>query len=187
MTINSVNNTASSFTAGGLNLSTNVLSSTATNGNIVLTPNGTGLVSIAAAYTLPRTDGTAGFVLKTDGAGAVTFQAETSQPFAWSVVTATTQAITENNGYISNAASQITYTLPATAAVGDTFEVCTINAAGFKIDQGAGQTIRVGSAISSTGIAGSITSSGEGDWVKVVALSSTQFIATVQQGNVTVA
>jgi len=187
MTINSVNNTASSFTAGGLNLATNVLSSTATNGNIVLTPNGTGLVSIAGAFTLPRVDGTAGFVLKTDGAGVVSFAAETAQPFAWTTVTATTQAITENNGYISNAASQITYTLPATAAVGDTFEICTFNAAGFVIAQGAGQTIRVGSSITSSGAAGSISSSGIGDWIKVVALSSTQFIATVQQGNVTVA
>ena len=189
MTINSVNNTASSFTAGGYSLASNVISSTATNGNIVLTPNGTGLVSIAGAFTLPRVDGTAGFVLKTNGSGSVTFAAESAQPFAWTVVTGNTQAITENNGYHSlNASQQVVYTIPATAAVGDTFEITALNAFGFKLDQNIGQSIIVGSSTTATGIAGSVTSGGKGDWIKVVCtVANTQFIATVQQGNVTVA
>ncbi len=188
MTINSVNNTASTFTAGGYSLASNVISSTATNGNIVLTPNGTGLVSIAGAFTLPKVDGTAGFVLKTNGSGSVTFAAESAQPFTWTVITATTQAIVENNGYISNAASQINYTIPATAAVGDTFEINSINAAGFKINQNVGQTIIVGTSTTATGIAGSLTSTAIGDWVRVVCVvANTQFIGTVVQGNITLA
>lgn len=59
----------------------NTVSTTDTNGNLVLNPNGTGRVSIANAYTLPRVDGTAGQVLVTDGVGAVTFQSPSSNSF----------------------------------------------------------------------------------------------------------
>ena len=50
------------------------ISTTKANENLVLSPNGTGRVSIASAYTLPRSDGTAGQALITDGLGSVTFQ-----------------------------------------------------------------------------------------------------------------
>lgn len=56
-----------------LDLNGNTLSTTDTNGNLILDPNGTGKVSIASAYTLPRTDGSAGQALITDGSGAVSF------------------------------------------------------------------------------------------------------------------
>lgn len=190
MTINSINNTTSSLTAGNIALSVvaNTIQSTDTNGNLILAPNGTGLVSIASAYTLPRVDGTAGFVLKTNGSGSVSFAAETAQPFTWQVETTGPVTIIENNGYISNGGSQIDYIIPATAAVGDTFEICAITSFGFKITQNIGQSIFIGNQLTATGIAGSITSTGVGDWVKVVCVvANTQFIATVQQGNFTVA
>ena len=57
-----------------ITLNNNTISTTDTNGNLVLSPNGTGKVSIASAYTLPRADGTAGQALVTDGNGSVTFQ-----------------------------------------------------------------------------------------------------------------
>jgi len=52
----------------------NTISTSNTNGNLILSPNGTGKVSIAGVYTLPRADGAAGQVLATDGQGNVTFQ-----------------------------------------------------------------------------------------------------------------
>ena len=57
-----------------ITLNNNTISTTNTNGNLVLSPNGTGKVSIASAYTLPRTDGSIGQALVTNGAGSVTFQ-----------------------------------------------------------------------------------------------------------------
>ena len=48
---------------------------TLSNGNLTLSPNGTGLVSIANAFTLPRVDGTAGYVLTTNGLGVVSWAA----------------------------------------------------------------------------------------------------------------
>lgn len=48
---------------------------TLSNGNLTLSPNGTGLVSIANAFTLPRVDGTAGYVLTTNGLGVASWAA----------------------------------------------------------------------------------------------------------------
>lgn len=48
----------------------NSITVTATNGNLVLNPNGTGAVSIAGAFTLPTTAGSSGQVLTTNGSGA---------------------------------------------------------------------------------------------------------------------
>lgn len=56
-----------------LRLDGNAISITDTNGDLILFPNGSGLVSIAYAYTLPRTDGVAGQALITNGSGAVSF------------------------------------------------------------------------------------------------------------------
>lgn len=47
--------------------------------NLILNPDvvGAGKVSINGAYTLPNTDGTANYILKTDGAGSVSWQPDT--------------------------------------------------------------------------------------------------------------
>jgi len=63
------------FNVDNLTLDGNTLSSTNANGNIVLSPNGNGLVNIANAYSLPRVDGIDGYVLTTDGAGNVAWEA----------------------------------------------------------------------------------------------------------------
>ena len=61
--------------AGNLRLNGNTLSSTNTNGNISLTPNGSGAVQISGAYTLPTTAGTNGYALITNGTSAASWQA----------------------------------------------------------------------------------------------------------------
>jgi len=73
MSGNALNNSAPIFDVDNLRLDGNTLSSTDTNGDIVLSPDGTGAVNINSAYTLPTADGTSGQVLSTDGAGAVSF------------------------------------------------------------------------------------------------------------------
>ena len=52
----------------------NTVSTTAANINLILSPNGTGKVSINGNYTLPRVDGNPGDALVTDGQGTVSFQ-----------------------------------------------------------------------------------------------------------------
>ena len=56
-----------------ITLDGNTISTTNTNGNLSLSPNGAGKVQVSGAYTLPNADGTANQYLKTDGAGTVSF------------------------------------------------------------------------------------------------------------------
>ncbi|CAB4125415.1 hypothetical protein UFOVP58_133 [uncultured Caudovirales phage] len=83
---------------GGVTItgSTNVISTTVTNANLVLTPNGTGKVSIAGAFTLPRTDGTANQVLQTNGSGVVSWSTVTSGSATLYVGTTLTQTVSAN-------------------------------------------------------------------------------------------
>ena len=57
----------------------NTVSTTAANVNLILSPNGTGKVSIGGVYTLPKLDGNAGDALITDGQGNVSFQKVSSE------------------------------------------------------------------------------------------------------------
>jgi hypothetical protein len=85
----------------------------------------------------------------------------------WSVVTVNT-ALVKSNGYFSNNSSNLTFTLPVTAAVGDTFAVSNMNTGNFIIAQNAGQSIRYGNLVSTVGVGGNLTSSGEGDGITIV-------------------
>lgn len=64
-----------------IELNGNTISTTDTNGNLILSPNGSGKVSIAGAYTLPKVDGSEGYVLTTNGAGAGSWAALPSSSF----------------------------------------------------------------------------------------------------------
>lgn len=103
-----------------LQLNGNTLSTTDTNGNLILAPNGTGLVSIASAYTLPRADGTVGQALITNGSGTVSF-----------ATISTTLNIAGDTG--TDAVSLITDTLTFTGGDGITSAV-TNNAVSFVTD-----------------------------------------------------
>jgi len=107
---------------------------------------------------------------------------------SWSVITDATQALTEGNGYFANRAGGVAFTLPATAAVGDTFAVSALNADGWTIAQNAGQTIRIGNQASTTGVGGSVASTAIGDsLILVCSVADTDFQAVMApQGNLTI-
>jgi len=73
-----------------IQLDGNSINITTSNTNLVLNPNGTGKVSIANAYTLPRNVGANGYVLVSDGAGSVTWAAQSGGGGGGSSDTATT-------------------------------------------------------------------------------------------------
>lgn len=73
----------------------------------------------------------------------------------WSDVTGTSQATTANSGYTaSNASTRITFTLPTTAALGSIVWVAGNGAAGWRMGQSAGQTIRYLGQITTSGTSG---------------------------------
>ena len=106
----------------------------------------------------------------------------------WTVVTGATQTIAVNNGYISNRAGLITYSLPATSAVGDVFEITNINTAlGWTITQAAGQSIRLGNASTTVGVGGSLSSLALGDSIRCVCVvANTTWVTLSVVGNVTI-
>jgi hypothetical protein len=134
--------------------------------------------------------GTTGYVLTSNGAGALpTWQAASGGGLAWSVITAD-QSITVANGYICNKAGLLTLTLPASANIGDTFEVTGINTdLGWKIAQNANQQIFFSGQSTTVGAGGSLASSLKRDSLRaicVVSGASTVWNIVSSVGNITV-
>ena len=108
---------------GDLDVNGNDIVSVA-NGNITITPDGTGKV-IIDGLSYPTADGTADQVLTTDGSGNLTFADASGGGTSWqsSIVTGTTLSAVAGNGYwIDTTSNACTVTLPASASVGDTIE-----------------------------------------------------------------
>lgn len=86
------------------------------------------------------------------------------------VTTAATAALTNNAKHIANRGTLVTYTLPATAAVGTEIDIAGLGAGGWQVNQNAGQSIHVGSVTSTVGAGGSIASSNQYDSVRLICL-----------------
>ena len=64
--------------AGNTYIYENTISTTNTNGNLSLNPNGSGMVKIADTWTLPRGAGTNNYILKTNGSDTATWSQGTT-------------------------------------------------------------------------------------------------------------
>lgn len=151
-----------------------------TNGQLQIGNTGT----FPTAATLTAGTG----VAITNGSGSITISV-TGGGESWTVVTAATQAMAINNGYISNAASgRVTYTLPATAAVGAVMVVTGLSGgSGWAIHQNVLQSVQFGASTTTVGTGGSLTSTGNTDTVTMVcAVANTTFIVLESMGNITV-
>ena len=88
------------------------------NGNISITPDGTGKV-ILDGISYPTADGTVDQVMKTDGAGNITF-GEVSGGEQWQTVkTADFTAVAGEGYFVNTTSGTITMTLPASPSQGD--------------------------------------------------------------------
>lgn len=136
---------------------------------------------------------TNGFVLTSNGTNSPTFK---SIPFPspvyvpppFTVITGNSSNMSVNNGYTSNNAGLVTLTLPATAAIGSFIYVNGLGAGGWKIAQNAGQLIHLGSAVTTTGVGGSLASTNAFDSITLVCVvSNTTWVSqSGSQGNITV-
>jgi hypothetical protein len=107
-----------------------------------------------------------------NGAGTITISQSGAEADAWTEVTGTSQAMSENEGYTANNAALVSLSLPATSAVGDWVEVNGRGAGGWSIIQGAGQQIFFGNVASTAGATGSLDSTLQYDCVKLRALAN---------------
>lgn len=79
--ITDANSKIDNLKVDNIDLNGNTITTTNTNGNLVLDANGTGAVRVSDAYNLPTADGSSGEFLKTDGSGTVSFAAVPSGSF----------------------------------------------------------------------------------------------------------
>jgi hypothetical protein len=183
-TKNSLNNESDSLVVGNFILGTNTFASS--SGDITLSPVGS--VSISGNYTLPNADGTSGQVLTSNGSGALSFQTPVSTAMPWTRIGTGTTAVNAvaNNGYIMvNTTANVTFTLPATAAIGDTFQFINISTAfDFIIKCSPATELFLGNAPGPFGTSGAVTSTDVGDWLEIVCTNTNaQFMACAKQGN----
>ncbi len=114
-------------------------------------------------------------------------RASISGSSVWVDVAAATQTMAANTGYIADdGATLVTFTLPATAAVGTTYEIAGKAAGGWTIVYGAGKSIRYGNLVTTT-TTGSLSSSAQGDCVKILCTTAnTGFTVLSSIGNLSV-
>lgn len=110
----------------------------------------------------------------------------------WVDVTGTTQTIAVNTGYIADNAAQVVFTLPATAALGDTFYITgkgSAGTAGWQLKQNAAQQVFFGALSTTAGTGGSLTSTNQLDSIRAVCVTagaSTIWNIIQSIGNITV-
>ena len=126
-----------------------------------------------------------GVGITTSGAGNTITITATGSGFTWQVVTSASNPITltKENGYITKGAGVVNFVLPAAASVGDTFRIIGYGNL-WTIAQNAGQSIRIGSVVSSAGVLGSVSASMVTDCLDIICVTSNlEFFCDVVQGN----
>lgn len=136
--------------------------------------NGTSTITIGGNYAM---SGAFTFTGTLTGNTAVTFPtsgtlATTSQIVSWNDVASTPQALSVNQGYVTdNGASLVTYTLPSTAALGTIIEISGKSSGGWTITYGTGQIIHIGNS-TTTITTGSLSSTNQWDYVKLLCVTA---------------
>jgi len=158
---------AQTFTDGGILLGsgTNPFTVTAqpTNGQLLIGSTGNDPV----LSTL--TEGSN--ITITEGAGTITIAAAISD-VTWSTVTDAAKTIVVSEGYVGNRGTDITYTLPATSALYDIFEITNIGAGMTVIAQGANQYINVVNSTTTVGAGGSLTATDQFASIKLICIEA---------------
>lgn len=163
--------------------SANVMSALATANRAILTTGTTGIPALTAlavdgqlmigstagapaAATLTAGSG----VTITNGSNSITI-AVTGAGFVWTDVTGATQTLAVENGYVTDRGGGVTYTLPASASLGD--EIIIVGKLGLTtIAQNANQSIRMSSSISTVGVGGSVVGTNVGDCITLTCTTS---------------
>ena len=149
--------------------------------------NGQLLIGNGTGYTLATITGGAN-VTVTNGAGTVTIAASgggSGGGYTWSTITANQSAVAGEGYFVT--ANAVDVALPATSAVGDSFQISLDGGTSWTISQGAGQQIFIGSSSTTAGVGGSLASTAQGDVVELVCrVADTEWRVVDVIGNITV-
>ncbi len=190
---------ADTYTASNLLYSngTNTVTGLSTTNNASLSTNATGVPtwlaltdgqvvigsSAGAPLAANLTAGTG--VSISNGHNTITISSSGAEP--WVDETGASVTMTANTGYTSDdGASLVTFTLPATAAIGDWIEINGKGAGGWTLIEGTGQIIHFGNQ-TTTITTGSLSSTNQWDCVKLRCVTAnTTFTVVSAVGNLTV-
>jgi|SRR5271166_94171 len=152
------------------------LTTLATDGQLIIGST----AGAPAAATLSAGTG----ITITNASNSITISSSSSG-FSWTDVTGATQTIAAENGYITDRGGGVTYTLPASGSLGDTFII--VGKSGIAtITPLALQQLLIGSVSGTAGITGTAVSNNAGDCITFVCTtsgSSTVWRATSVVGN----
>lgn len=122
-----------------------------------------------------------------NAAGSITISATGSGGFTWTHVTGTSQVMDANNGYIADNVGLVTLSLPATSSIGNEIEIIGKGSGGWTISQATGQQIFLGTANSTLGPGGSISSTNDRDSLYMICtVADTEWTIESLIGNLTV-
>lgn len=111
--------------------------------------------------------------------------AKLSQTITWQQISGTSQTISANNGYIPINSLLTTITLPVTASPGEVYEIAGQGSGGWLLAQNAGQITHLGNVSTTTGVAGTLSSTFIYDAIRIVCLSAnTEFSVISKMGNI---
>jgi polyribonucleotide nucleotidyltransferase len=122
----------------------------------------------------------------TNGAGTITISSSGSA--GWVDQTTATVTMAVNTGYTADAgASLITFTLPATSAIGDFVEINGKGSGLYTIAQASGQQIHFGNLASTSGAGGTVSSTLQFDCIRLRCITAnTIWVVVSAVGNFTV-
>lgn len=165
-TINQILYSSANNVVSGLTTANNGVLTTGTTGTPVITAlsaNGQLIIGSGSGAPLAATLTAGTGITITNAANSITI-ASTGGGFTWTDVTTATQALLVENGYVTDRGAGVTYTLPATAALGD--EIIILGKLGLTtIAQNAGQQITMSSSSSTVGVTGSVAGTNVGDCI----------------------
>lgn len=104
----------------------------------------------------------------------------------WNKISAS-QTLVVNMGYFCTGGGTLALLLPATSIVGDEIQVSLVGSTAWQITQGAGQQIIMGSSQTTAGVGGTLTSTQQGDSIRMVCLTTNlTWVVLSSMGNPTV-
>lgn len=159
-------NGTGTFTAPTLTNHGVVVGTTSNNAKtLALMTNGDILIGSTGADPVPAALGIGAGLSASGGPGSLTLRVS-GGGLIWQNAT-TSITLTVSNGYFVTSGA-LNLALPAAASQGDQIIVALNGGTSWTITQAAGQSIRFGNTVTTTGITGSLASSAQGDTVRLV-------------------
>jgi hypothetical protein len=106
--------------------------------------------------------------IQTSGSGNTITITATGSGVTWQAISASQTLAPENGYFCVSPGGALSLALPAVSTLGNEIIVSLDGATSFTITQGAGQSIKFGSSVTTTGVGGSLGSTQQGDTVVLV-------------------